>query len=105
MSDRRDLERFRHVEFVMYETPSIRGEGHLSNASETGLFIRTDELPKSGEAVRLGLREGGEPIRLQGEVCWTSSEGGASSPGFGVRLLHPPAALAELLRRRRKTAS
>jgi Tfp pilus assembly protein PilZ len=103
MSERRDLERFQHVEFVLYESPSVQGEGQLANASLTGLFIRTDELPKSGEVVRLELREGGAALILQGAVCWTSPEGIRSSSGFGVGLLHPAPALAELLRRRRKT--
>jgi hypothetical protein len=103
-SERRAGSRRRHVEFVFYRSPSVCGEGHLANVSADGVFVRTDELPKTVERVQIELRAfGSSSIVLDGEVVWTSAEREHVHAGFGVRLVHAPPAYASWLSRRRRS--
>jgi hypothetical protein len=93
--------RMRHLEWVLYWTPSATGEGHLANVSSRGVFVRAEDLPKAGESVRIELWAHRPGIVLDGQVRWTSAEAPGAPAGFGVQILEPPRAYVELRRQSR----
>jgi Tfp pilus assembly protein PilZ len=89
--------RWRHLEFALYETPSVRGEGHLWNISDTGMFIRTQTLPRPGEEIHIVLDLTPSRMSLKGEVRWTTADRPSVLSGFGVQLCEPPSEYRKLL--------
>lgn len=76
--------------------------GLTYNISREGMYVRTLDPPKRGDELWLELRPPGErqAVHLRGECAWVKSAnraGGATPPGFGLRLRGdacPPADLA-----------
>src|SRR5262245_20091502 len=87
---RRGDDRDRHLDFVLYESPSISGEGYLADVSEHGLMVRTEGLPKADEpiTIRLHLADPA-PLVIEAEVRWTSRERPDLAPSFGVEIEDP----------------
>ena len=98
----RARERRRHERFpVEIEVSYTDGEhflfSYLTNISEMGIFIRSDDpLPVGTElTVRFGGRE---PLELAGEVVWINpvrADGDNINPGMGVRFHQLTPALRE----------
>jgi hypothetical protein len=98
--DRRSTPRWRYLDFVIYHAKSVRGEGHLANVSDTGVFVRTDLFPQVGEAVELILQgTDGDPntTHLHGTVRWIGRRHDGAE-GFGAELIDPPEAYLTMLR-------
>jgi hypothetical protein len=78
---------------VRFKADGSEAVGHLENLTRTGVFVRTDDLPRDGAAVALQFHSpSGILIDLRGEVRW-NSEGLShllSVRGFGVLLHEPP---------------
>jgi hypothetical protein len=97
-TSRRNVDRERHLEFAVFESDTVSGEGHLADVSETGLMMRSSRVPKSGESVEIRFHLADpQPIVLQGRVRWTSVERQSPTPGFGVHIDNPPPAYVEWL--------
>ena len=64
---------------------------YLTNISEMGIFIRTNEPLKVGTRLRLRFVKGeAEPFVLEGEVTWINpykQNGENLNPGMGVRFI------------------
>jgi len=94
----RRFPRWRHLAFVLYSSPTIRGEGQLVNVSQEGAFVRADALPLVGERVQVRLRDTPGELEFEGEVCWTGARTEGGEVGFGLQLLSRSDAYAELVR-------
>jgi len=108
---RSDLTNLRASHRILYGAIcAFRAAGELHpiygltyNLSREGLFVRTLDPPSSGSTVWLEMRPMGTPaaVHLRAEVTWCRglhSPGGATPPGFGMKLLPqacPPGDLAE----------
>lgn len=82
---------------VDYETVV---SGHSLSLSRSGIFLWTaDPLPVSRIiTLRFHLPGIAEPFRVQGEVIWSNSKPGKTSPqGMGVKFLDLPKEQAEKL--------
>ncbi len=95
-------ERVRTALRTRFSGSGFRGAGNIVNLSEGGLFVRTRQLPRPGQAVRLAFAVPGVGrIALTGLVWWTTAEspGGRFVPsGFGLRLLDEIEEYVRLLR-------
>ena len=64
---------------------------YLTNISEMGIFIRTNDPLKVGTQLRLRFLKGeSEPFVLEGEVTWINpykEHGENLNPGMGVRFI------------------
>jgi uncharacterized protein (TIGR02266 family) len=64
---------------------------YIANISEMGIFIRSDDPPKIGTALRLRFStDEGDPLELDGVVVWVNPvrpEGENLNPGMGVRFV------------------
>ncbi|HEY8428639.1 MAG TPA: TIGR02266 family protein [Sandaracinaceae bacterium] len=62
---------------------------YITNISEMGIFIRTDDPPPVGTALKLRFAMDGEaPLELRGVVVWINPlrpSGENLNPGMGVR--------------------
>lgn len=62
---------------------------YITNISEMGIFIRTDDPPAVGTALKLRFAlEGEAPLELSGEVAWINPlrpDRENLNPGMGVR--------------------
>ena len=63
----------------------------ITNISEMGIFVRTNDPLKIGTKVRLTFAPpGGEPFELNGAVAWVNPvrvEGDNPNPGMGIRFV------------------
>jgi Tfp pilus assembly protein PilZ len=84
-------------DFVSFRSKSARGEGCLTNVSETGVFVRTDYTPNVGEEVHVILESARPPLALHGRVRWIGRRHDGVG-GFGVILGDPPKEYVELVR-------
>jgi hypothetical protein len=78
---------------VRFKADGSESVGYLDNMTRTGVFVRTDDLPRPGSAVALQFHTpAGALIDVRGEVRW-NTEGLShllSTPGFGLLLHEPP---------------
>lgn len=62
---------------------------YITNISEMGIFIRSDDPPAVGTNLRLRFgSENGAPLELDGQVVWINPvkpDGDNPNPGMGVR--------------------
>jgi Tfp pilus assembly protein PilZ len=84
--NRRRLPRFRLNAGVRFTAASCEGDGSISNLSEGGLFIHTDQRPRVGEQVRVEFLRTQRDIQIGGEVRWTTPGGSKEPGGFGVEI-------------------
>jgi len=66
--------------------------GSARDASRAGLFVRSNELPRTGSPIAVQFRSPiGVLVDLRGEVRWTTQglAAVAGAPGFGVQLHEP----------------
>ena len=89
--------RWRYLDFVVYQSKRVSGEGQLANVSSGGFFVRTNRLPPVGELIHLSLRGTTPPLSLQAHVRWSGTHRDGST-GFGAELLEPPPAYRDLVR-------
>jgi len=76
---------------VKFGHNALTREASLSNASERGLFIDTDNPLESGSVIRLELNAAGTTIPLRGTVVWVRVAQASGRPiGMGLRLTRPP---------------
>jgi type IV pilus assembly protein PilZ len=65
---------------------------YITNISEMGIFIRSDDPPKVGTTLSLRFAtDEGEPLELEGVVVWINPvrpDGENLNPGMGVRFIH-----------------
>ncbi len=77
---------------VRFIAHGVEGLGQLADASRAGLFVRSNELPRTGAPIAVQFRSPtGVLVDLRGAVRWTT-QGLASangSAGFGVQLQEP----------------
>lgn len=78
---------------VTYEGKGVApGRGKLHDASRSGLFVATRELPPAHRLLRLRLAldgDDGPSLNLTGKVAWLREQRtGDSARGFGLRILH-----------------
>ncbi len=89
MQERRRLKRIVERIPVRFQAESIRGEGHIKNLTQEGIFVRSDVLPEAGENVSVSFETTeGRKVEIEGVVRWTTTQFPKRSvrPGFGVRL-------------------
>jgi hypothetical protein len=76
-----------------YTSGAQSGAGHVKNLSKEGLFLRVDELPKVGHAIRVVIQAGdGSKVEVEGIVRWTTDQlpnAEAVSSGFGMIIESP----------------
>jgi hypothetical protein len=78
---------------VRFTADGSESVGQLENLTRTGIFIRSDDLPRPGAAVALQFHApGGALVDLRGEVRWNTDGLAGLHPasGFGVLLHEPP---------------
>jgi type IV pilus assembly protein PilZ len=82
---------------VAYSSSKEFVESYLEDIGLGGLFIKTREPPNKGETIHLeiSLPDGGEALRVLGEVIWSIREERVTSerkipPGMGVKFLTLP---------------
>jgi Tfp pilus assembly protein PilZ len=94
-------ERIRTALRTRFSVNGSRGAGNIVNLSEGGLFVRTRQLPRAGQAIRLAFAAPGVGrISISGLVWWTTADtpsGRFGPSGFGLRLLDEPEGYARLL--------
>jgi hypothetical protein len=76
---------------VRFVTEGFESVGDLTNLSRAGIFVASEDLPRTGAAVTLQFEPpSGQTVSLRGEVRWLSSGGESGEPrGFGVALREP----------------
>ena len=78
---------------VRFLAEGLDAIGEITEVSRTGVFIETDEIPRSGAVVALQFwTPTGDLVDLRGEVRW-NTQGLASAAdltGFGVLLHEAP---------------
>ena len=88
-ADRRQYERYETELSVDYSSGENFLFAYITNISEMGIFIRSDDPAPVG--TRLSLRftdDDGEPLSLHGEVVWVNplrTDGDDVNPGMGIR--------------------
>ncbi len=87
--ERREHERFDAELSVDWSSGENFLFAYITNISEMGIFIRTDDPPQVGASVRMRFAvEDQEPLSLDGMVVWVNPirpEGDNPNPGMGVR--------------------
>jgi type IV pilus assembly protein PilZ len=90
-ADRRVHQRFDTAIAVDYASGETFLFAYLTNISEMGIFIRTNEPLKVGTRLRLRFQvDDGDPLVLDGEVTWINPyrpNGENINPGMGVRFI------------------
>ncbi len=77
---------------VRFVAEGAEGLGHLKNISKAGVFIRSEEVPRSGASLAIQFdAPDGTLINLRGEVRWRTLDlmNPNVPPGFGVQLHEP----------------
>jgi Tfp pilus assembly protein PilZ len=89
-ADRRYLNRTVTRIPAMFASSTTHGNGHIKNLSLEGLFLRTENLPQTGDVVDVILFiPDGNKIEVTGTVRWTTAELGpayGAKPGFGIQI-------------------
>jgi hypothetical protein len=91
-SERRKLRRIVKRIPAAFEAGRIRSRGHIKNVTKVGLFVRCEELPTTGEKVRVVFHDrNGCKVEVRGEVRWTTEQlrERTPKPGFGVHIDTP----------------
>ncbi len=87
--ERRRHERFDTTLSVDWTSDENFLFSYITNISEMGIFIRSDDPPPVGTALRLRFSmEDAEPLELEGVVAWINPvrpTGENLNPGMGVR--------------------
>lgn len=90
-SDRREHTRYDTSIAVDYASGDTFLFAYLTNISEMGIFVRTNEPLKIGTRLRLRFHaDDAEPFVLDGEVTWINpyrENGENLNPGMGVRFI------------------
>jgi type IV pilus assembly protein PilZ len=90
-SDRREHQRFDTSIAVDYASGDTFLFAYLTNISEMGIFIRTNDPLKIGSRMRLRFQvDESDPLVLEGEVTWINPyrpNGENINPGMGVRFI------------------
>jgi type IV pilus assembly protein PilZ len=97
--ERRSYERFDTELSVDYASGDNFLFSYITNISEMGIFIRSDEPCAIGTHLRLRFAlENAEPLQLEGVVMWINpvrADGENLNPGMGVRFLELDAPMRE----------
>ena len=87
--ERRSYERFDAELSVDWSSGENFLFSYITNISEMGIFIRSDDPPRVGTSLRLRFSiEGADPLELAGVVAWINPlrpAGENLNPGMGVR--------------------
>lgn len=87
--ERRTYERFDAELSVDWASGESFLFSYITNISEMGIFIRSEDPPPVGTALRLRFSiDGEEPLALDGTVVWINPlrpSGDNPNPGMGVR--------------------
>ncbi|HJL19451.1 MAG TPA: TIGR02266 family protein [Sandaracinaceae bacterium LLY-WYZ-13_1] len=86
-ADRREHERFDAELSVDWSSGENFLFSYITNISEMGIFIRSDDPPSVGTALRLRFGDD-DPLELDGRVVWVNPrrpDGDDLNPGMGVR--------------------
>ena len=87
--ERRSYERFEAELSVDWSCGEHFLFSYITNISQMGIFIRSDDPPRLGTALRLRFALPGEPpLELSGVVTWINplrADGRNVNPGMGVR--------------------
>jgi type IV pilus assembly protein PilZ len=87
--ERRTYERFDAELSVDWSSGENFLFSYITNISEMGIFIRSDDPPRIGTSLRLRFSiDGAEPLELAGVVVWINPlrpAGENLNPGMGVR--------------------
>ena len=91
---------------VEWTVAGIGYNGVVRDTTGEGFFLepedRAVEVAKRGDRIELQLRPPDlEPVDASGVIVWVGASLRHRCAGFGVRLLEPPAALTEHVRRLR----
>jgi len=78
--EKRDDPRIEYSGHIFFITKDGFFEGHLTNYSEHGLFIRTSNIPLVGSVITIALPYLDGHVKRQGQVMRTAKN------GFGVEL-------------------
>ncbi|MBN1652222.1 MAG: PilZ domain-containing protein [Deltaproteobacteria bacterium] len=97
--ERREHERYETSYAVDYASGDTFLFSYLTNISEMGIFIRSENPLEVGSILRLRFHiENQEPLIIEGEVIWVNpfhESGENLNPGMGVRFRHLTAELRE----------
>lgn len=90
-AERRTYERFETSIAVDYASGDTFLFAYLTNISEMGIFIRTEDPLSVGTRLRLRFHvDEADPLVLEGEVAWINPyrpKGENINPGMGVRFI------------------
>ena len=90
-AERRTYERFETSIAVDYASGDTFLFAYLTNISEMGIFIRTEDPMSVGTRLRLRFHvDEADPLVLEGEVAWINPyrpKGENINPGMGVRFI------------------
>jgi type IV pilus assembly protein PilZ len=90
--ERREHERYEVSYAVDYASGDTFLFSYLTNISEMGIFIRSENPLEVGSNLRLRFHiENQDPLVIEGEVIWVNpfNESGENlNPGMGVRFRH-----------------
>lgn len=90
--ERREHERYETSYAVDYASGDTFLFSYLTNISEMGIFIRSENPLEVGTSLRLRFHiENQEPLIIDGEVIWVNpfNESGENlNPGMGIRFRH-----------------
>ena len=84
-----------------FHTSRLDGRGLVSRLSWGGMFVKSDQVPKPSEPIRLVLHHGTGKLEVQGIVRWTYDQ--AVEKGFFVEAYGPSEAYREFFERILKT--
>jgi uncharacterized protein (TIGR02266 family) len=86
-AERRERPRVRYVTAVHLTSDSNFYTGFSNNVSEGGIFVSTYLLRTRGTVIDIefSLPDGGPPIRVESEVCWTCDADASERPGMGLQ--------------------
>ena len=88
-ADRRQHERFGTELSVDYSSGETFLFAYITNISEMGIFIRSDDPAPIGTPLKLRFgHDEGPPLSLEGEVVWVNpirTDGDNVNPGMGIR--------------------
>lgn len=87
--ERRSYERFDTTLSVDWASGDSFLFSYITNISEMGIFIRSEDPPRIGTSIRVRFAlENEEPLELSGTVVWINpmrADGENLNPGMGVR--------------------
>jgi type IV pilus assembly protein PilZ len=90
-ADRREHQRFETSVAVDYASGDTFLFAYLTNISEMGIFIKTNDPLSVGTRLRLRFHvDDSDPLVLDGEVAWINPyrpKGENINPGMGVRFI------------------